>query len=479
MAHRVCLQALPCCAPQFLGKKFYAFDPIIPRPGASLEELFASMQGRPKFCASVLADDCESVTDLAHEAADSLKDFTQRNGNLQEECEGYAMFRNWTKDDFEILQNLMMVGGQMLIEKVLTISNTVGLASGASASQDPGVDNGDLNGHCFNVGRFIDTDDGSVHCFILEGTAPMQQMKVTDTSPRVTAMVRGLSSSGDKNWAPMTMDMPKFLTMLGKTVAVLTQVANEPKGGNSGSGGVVGKEKLTGWISSKEVINSLDSDPKFPMPFYNLIVYMGWKCTETGVGCMPIRETGCTLVDLLKDNPQTPRKQKETEKFMGVPPHLLADSGLRGLDVSLTDEQLKMMQAIYNEAQPPLASEMVFKRLANYWHPADSLLAEPVIPYGEENKYVIASCMESPGCPDYIHLNLAAKKIIFDEANRLNALRNDSDGIRAFVRPSATGDMTLLRVPYQNISKVTFVDSVITAMKNKNWPGVSTISRQA
>ena len=424
--------------------------------------------------ACLLGDDCESSAYLARLLEAALVDFVQRKGNLQQECKDYVIFKNWASSDFEIFQNILMMGGEMLMSKALTISNTVGLACAAAVGQEASIDS--YNGHCFNVGRFINADDGSVHCFILEGTAPMEQMKVTDHTPRVTAMVRGLSPSNEKAWSSVSMDMPKFLTMLGKTVAVLSQVANEPKGDNASGGGVVSKEKLTGWISSKEVINSLDSDPKYPMPFYNRLVFMAWQCTETGVGCMPVEESGASLTKSLGNNP-APGESGEGSRFVGIPPYLLADARLRGLDVSLTDEQVQMMNEIIEEVQPGLPPEQFFRELAGYWHPADPLLSEPVIPYGQENRYVIASCMESPGSPDYIHLLYEAKKILFDEANRLNMQRPDSDGIMAFVKETGTGCTTLLRVPNQDIPKLTFVECVITAMKTKNWPGMLPVTK--
>jgi len=466
---------MPCSAPQYLGKKLFPFNPIIPPAGANLGQILGLMKGRPSFSASVCTDDCETTTLLAQLARATTQDFYRRKGNLQQECQGYPMYQKWNTNDFDKMQTVLMVSGEMLESKALSVTNTVGLACAAAAGQEPSPDS--YNGHCFNVGRFIDADTGKINCFILEGTAAMEQMKVTDSTPRVSAMVRGAIPGDEKSWNNVTMDMPKFLTMFGKTVAVLSQICNDPKGGYSPEGGVKAGERLAGWVSSKEVINSLESDSKYPMPFYNRIVYMGWQCTENGVGCMPVEETPGALADALDDAPLLPGSSRPGQRMIGIPPHGLSDSALRGLDVSLSPENTKLMGDAFEECQPPMASPEVFKRLSAFWQPCESLSAQPIIPYGEENKWVIASCMESPASPDYIYLNHEAKCILFAEANRLNKLRPDSDGIEAHVFLSGTGTLVQLKVPNQDIKKLTYVECLLQGMKNVNWPGIANVSK--
>lgn len=436
-----------------------------------------------ELATAVLFDDCESTAGLGRVAKKSglliptnpsilsrlcSQGATHPTG-LQEECDGWPLFKAFTPHCWQLMAAIFQRGNSMLEAGHLRVMTGVGLATNASAS-DIKADNASFNGHCFNVGFLQTPGMERPNCFLLEGTAPMIQLKVTATSPRVTLKIYADPMDCSKFTTEID-DMPSFLSKLGRTITAMTGVINAPNGGHSPQPcGWPLKTPITGWLASVMVMNSLDSDPDTELRFYNRIMYMGWPCTETGQGCMPVEEPGTTAHHLGSDTAMT----CSSGLVAGCHPYSLLNLDIRGFDARIAPEKLKLMTDIMNEATPPMASHKVFQQLAGFWVPCAPLEDANIREQAMREKgveYVRVASMETPGVPEHIPLILEAKRQLIHKANQLNMAKADSDGIIGSVMALGTGVHTFLDVPQRDILKLTYIESLKQAMEEINWPG--------
>ena len=444
--------ALPCSAPQFLGRHFRQANPIVPPLEATMDMHIDMMAGRPENMPCVLADDCESSAGLAVVALNSLVQAVKQGPDLQVQCKGFEpLFAAWTAQDWTCMSQFVgeMVG--LVDGGSLSLSTVTGIATNAAAS-DVGSEPA-YTGHCHNIGRLIQ-GDGSVHCFIVEGTAPMESCTVRQDSPVVTCHVTKMVS-GTPQRVVEGLHMPDFLTRLGKTITFMTQIISKPYGavGADGQGWPL-REPLTGWLSSTIVSNALDSDPSFPLSFYSRAMYTGWQCTQGGAGCLPVQES--------------------TGRLAGCHPYDLNKPDLRALSAGLPPALNEAMRDIIDEANPPIAPNKTFQQLARAWSGATSLSRmNQDVQAGLEPgvTYHTLSCMESPGCQDYIPIMLAIKTTLAREWDRLNSAHPKSDGIRVHAEELGTGVTLKIRVPDRPIDQLTLIETCLQAMRNVGWKG--------
>lgn len=444
--------ALPCSAPQFLGRHIRQPNPIYPPPEATMDMLIDLIAGRVENMRCTLADDCESSAGAAVVALQSLLKAMKQGGDLRVLCHGFgALFAAWTAQDWGDMSQFVGEMVKLVENGSLSLSTVTGIATNASAS-DVGAEPA-YNGHCFNVGRLI-LGDQPVHCFIVEGTAPLDACTVRQGSPTVMCQVTEMRG-GVPQKVMRPLQMPDFLTRLGKTVTCLTQVINVPHGTLVAQGqGWPLREPLTGWLSSTIFSNALDSDPSFELGFYNRAMYTGWQCAQGGGGCLPVQESGGRLA--------------------GCHPYDLNKQDLRALSAGLPQELNEIMRDILDEANPPIAADSLFQQLARTWWPAASL--------GQMNRamqadlepgvsYHTVGCMESPGSQDYTPILGAIKTTLACEWNRLNKEHPNSDGIRIHAEVLGTGVTLKIRVPNRVIGQLTLVQTCLQAMCNVGWRG--------
>ena len=397
-----------------------------------------------------------------------------RNG-IEEQCgDGWPLFKSFTPHCWDMMASIFERGNAMLESGQLRVMTGVGLATTASAA-DIKSDSASYNGHCFNVG-FIQTPGMErPYCFLLEGTASMIQLKVTESSPRVTFTIFNDPLDSSKS-ETQTHDMPSFLTLLGRTLSAMTQVIDSPNGGHFPAGGWPHKTPITGWLGSVMVMNSLDSDPTTELRFYNRVMYMGWPCTESGQGCMPIEEPGTAARIASLSSPET-EASSSSGLVAGCHPFSLNNLNIRGFDACIAPENVRLMTEIMNEATPPMASHKIFQQLADYWVPCTPLEDTNVREQAMRDKgmeYVRVGAMETPSVPEYIPLILEAKRQLINRANQINMAHPDSDGIIGSVMALGTGVHVFLDVPQRDIHQLTYVESLRQAMEEIKWPGFST-----
>jgi hypothetical protein len=329
-------------------------------------------------------------------------------------------------------------GGNMLKEGHIRTMTAVGLATNASADA-LSTDNVHYCGHCFNV-SFVKTPSMPVgKPGLLEGTSSMYQLPVTSTSPRVGVTV--VDPETDK-MVNKTFTMPDLLSILIGTLLHYTQVINAPNGSAKGESGWPLDVKVTGWLGRTMVMNSLDSDPGEHLSFYNRIMYLGWPCTTTGLGCMPVEEKGGKSI------------------IAGCHPYSLSNHDLRGVDATLPDDMRRLMTEIMEEATPPMAPESTLRTLAQNWIPCRPLervntemLRDPGVTYHR----VVG--MECPCAPEYLAIIHEAKRRFVEEANRINDSKPNSDGIRLYSLLEGLSDLLCADVPDRDIPKLTIVES--------------------
>ena len=448
--------ALPCGAPQFLGRHIKPAAPIQAPDGLSLDEYVGMLKGRPENLRCILSDDCESSAGMAVLALTSLVEGLQRTPDLQALCAGFEpLFAAWGQADWDAMGGFVHDMAGLVRAGQLTLTTAIGIATNAAASDGdaPGPDS--YNGHCHNIGRLA-VEGQPIQCFIVEGTAPMELCRVTPTSPRVTCKV---ASATDPSQTTLErMDMPDFLTRLGKTVSVMTQLVNKPYGAQTGSDGWPLPEPMTGWVSSTIYSNTLDSDPSCALKFYNRVMYAGWACASNQDGCLPVQESA----------------QHATGKVAGCHPYDLNRTDLRAVGVGLDPDMRAKMRAILDEANPPIAEKEVFQKLAATWGPAQPLRAmnqanQRSLEKGVE--YLIVSCMESPSSQDYSPVILKIKEPFVREWDRLNRTDPKSDGIRLSIEQVGTGTTIKLRVPQRDIGELTVIRNGVKAMQALGWKG--------
>jgi len=239
--------ALPCGAPQFLGRTFPKPNPIQVTENMSLIELSTLLKGRTENQTYILADDCESSAWLQKLLKSVAVNSDLSAQGLKNACENWPLFSNWTSQCWELISGFLRKGVELIHNNQLCLVSSVGLATNAAVSDQPKTeqnvpsstkeqiveDPGSYNGHCFNIAR-LKQENGKPYCFIVEGTASMVPIKVSSDSPKVTCKLWQITSS---TMQPTVLDMGQFMTTLSKTFVSLTQIITSPNGGQMGTSG--------------------------------------------------------------------------------------------------------------------------------------------------------------------------------------------------------------------------------------------------
>lgn len=493
--------AVPLSAPQSQGRRMNRPKPIIPRVGSSMAQLAAHMCSRPLQAIhedlqgvdprqpAVLLDDCESLAflgklnmlstirvmardpGLSHKL-EGLRRFgiqrrvlgeafgEQRGGAfLRRQLDHWPLFKSWTDSDMELMARYMHRGIGLLGSGRLQFCTAAGIAKSAALGGEQAAAR--YNGHCHNIG-LLKREGGEPMPFLLEGTAPMYQILLTDATPTMTVKVRT-----DTTYEPRVVDMGRFLSMLGQTFSALTQVIDSPNGGKAQGGGWPLPEPLTGWISSTMVLPALQSNQKFELNFYNRVMYAGLVCTPQGAGCMPVEEHLDGIV----------------ERVAGCHPYQLGDLELRGVSACVTEEERQLLRRVMNEAHPPTVPESQLLQLAENWvacGPLSEMNAHARSMQKQGVQYLFASFMETPCCADYVPVIYEAKRALIERMNQINLAREDSDGIYGEVVMLGTGVHGKLFVPQRagaegNTTHLTVVQSLLQSMKEVEWPALSKV----
>ena len=448
---------------------------LVPCEEGALPELYRMLQ----------ADDCESSALFAEQAKQGLLGFHRQLNDagvrgasrvealrracvhgdkkhalmvgdkvdtLKNKCtSGWEMFKEFTPESWGLMLRLLDRGAAMLHEGHLKIMTAVGLATNASAAEEV-TNTAQYCGHCFNVGTLKTPAMPKAIPFLLEGTACMYSLTVTDSSPRVTATVYD-NEQGTGVGKNKIFDMVEFLSALSGTLMQFTQVINAPNGGMPQDKGWPIPVKVTGWMGKTCVSHALDSTSSAHLSFYSRIMYMGWPCTTTGLGCMPVQES------------------KAKGNVAGCHPFDLNSVDIRGVDAGLEPNAIKLMKDIMEEIVPPQVPLELVQKVANLWLPCrpfekinTEAIREPGVEY---NRIVI---MESPCAPEYLPIIHMAKKKLAAEINKLNGARPDSDGITFVALMEANSSMLCADVPNKDIKHMTVVESTKQALINVEWP---------
>ena len=410
----------------------------------------------PELYLGIHMDDCETSALYAKIAKlTSLYLFETMNASraprhetLKKLCDGWNVFKGFTTASWDLMTKIFDRGNAMLKSNQLRTMTAIGLATNASAEQIS-ENTAHYCGHCFNV-SFVKTPSMKVgKPGLCEGTSAMYQLRVDSASPRVTVKLQGAGGQSTMK----TVTMPDFLSLLSSTVLMLTQVINKPNGGMRGNRGWPLDVQITGWLGKTMVMNSLDSDASQHLDFYNRIMYVGWPCTDSGLGCMPVEERVNGIV-------------------AGCHPYLLSNQEVRGVDAALPEDIRKLMSDIMEEVTPPMVNDDIMRTLASHWIPCRPLESintemrrEPGVTY---NRVV---SMECPCAPEYLAIIHEAKRRFAEEANRINDAKSDSDGIRVYALLEGLSSHLCTDVPNRTINKVTFVESAVQALLNVKYFG--------
>lgn len=416
----------------------------------------------PDLYQGLLYDDCESSMELARLAKKaSLAMFQRLNqqqgpqgaraDGLKKGCEGWRILSKFTDVSWGLMVRIFDRANAMLSAGHLKIMTGVGLATNASADEEK-ADTAEYCGHCFNVGILQTPSMPSPYPFLLEGTAPMYQIKVTDKSPRVTVhLFEDWDSS--KPPAVKVLNMAEFLSALSGEIMALSQVINKPNGMVERKGGWPLDVGINGWLAKTMVMSSLDSDPDTHLSFYHRLVYMGLPCTAGGLGCMPVHED--------------PAKN---EAAAGCHPFDLANVQLRALDASMPGDSVRLMTDIMNETAPPMADPSVIQQLALNWIPCRPL-EEVNTADNKAGKYHRVVAMESPCAPEYLAIIHEAKRRLVDETNKINRACVNSDGIILTAMIEGLSALVCADVPDESIPNLTVIRSMRAALGNVKWNG--------
>lgn len=430
---------------------------------------------------SMLADDCESSTELAVLARNTLRDFAYdspvvsgRLGGgpgpgvgsmaLYETLSSWPLFQSFTPNCYRLMSQICMRGAEMLKSGTLQICTTVGMATNASAGEEE-QGNAEYCGHCFNVGRVFTQATGTghqndgVYCFLLEGTAPMDEFHVPSLTHALKVPVKVWREPGQGNGFDVkSVLFHEYLALLSRSVACLTQIINSPNGGHSVGGGIPPTSGMTlhGWLAGHTFSPSLHSDPAVRMGFYHRVMCTGLSNSSDVKGSVPVEQA------------------KDAPKYIaGCHPYSLSNLDLRGLDVAVSSDTLQLTTAIMNEAHPPLVDHAVFKRLSDLWAPCASLAS---VNAHHPNRrltgtpYVRVACMETPAIPEFVEPICRIKALVCDLTNRINLSRKDSDGACIQCRREGTGCHVFIDVPVKE-GAPTIIHSLRSALKHLDYPG--------
>jgi len=443
-----CLQCLPGSAAANQGRVLLAPNPIVPEASMTMKALGELASGRAENRRHCLTDDCESLgywqLTMMHSMQLSMRD----SPDLRAQCAGFqCLFAAWTPRDWSAMTSFVREMTGLLDSGALSMTTVTGIATNAAAG-DVGGDS--YNGHCHNLAR-LDVPGEPLHCFIVEGTAPMEVYTVTKDSPTVTCKVM----NDQQQFVEEVLCRTDFLTRLGKSVSAATMFINQAHGAGESSAGWPRAEPMTGWVGSTVFTNGLDSDPSFPLKFYNRFMYTGLKCTAGGAGCLPVQEARVGLT-------------------AGCHPYDMNRMDLRAVDVPLPPGLKQTMRDIMNEANPPVSAPEFWQKLASTWVPACPLLqinrgVQEALAPGVA--YTVVSCMESPASQDYIPVLHEVKRRLAERASAINAAAPGSDGIHVTAEMLGTGVSLKLFVPDRPIHGLTVMQSLIQAMHDVGWQG--------
>ena len=346
-------------------------------------------------------------------------------------------------------------GNTMLKAGYLKIMTGVGLASNASAAEELS-DKAHYCGHCFNVGSIKTPGMTKATPFLLEGTTAMYSLHVNESTPRVTVTLTTEADSDSCHTVESEtkiLDMPSFLSALAGTLVVLFGVLNKPNGAGGQKAGMKLPVEVKGWLGKTVVTPSLDSAPSTHLQFYHRIMYMGWPCTTSGQGCMPVQESRSEGI------------------VAGCHPYELTNLDIRGVDAALDPAGQQLMSEIMEEAVQPQVSPEIVRKIASLWIPCRPLervnteaTREPGVTYHR------VVCMESPCAPEYLSIIHEIRSRIVKEANRINGERKDSDGIILYALLEGLDSLVCADVRDKDIRKLTVVDSVKQALLSLKCP---------
>lgn len=419
---------------------------------------------------NLLMDDCESSTGLATLMRQSAMDIPCAAKALGEALSTWPVFKAYTPRCVDLMSKICNRARKMLEDGVLKISSVVGMSSDPQASAAAmGQKQVEVyGGHCFNVGRVF-LEGGGVHCFLLEGTAAMDNMHVESLAKAIRLPVKVTSGPGGAS-AVQLMLFHDYLSLLGRTVTKLTQVINTPNGGRAMGGGVPSTDmqglETRGWLSCTLFSPSLNSDREVPMGFYHRVVYTGMGKDADIRGCLPVEQ------DVQGDG---------SGFIAGCHPYSLSDVDLKGLDVHIPPDKFQLMRDIMNEAHPPLVDHSVLKRLSDMWgecSPLSSMNTTFPLRRLQGCEYVRVACMESPAVPEFCEPICRIKAEIADLANKINLERPDSDHAYLFcprtqqgeLKKEGTGCHLFIDVPVRACAP-TIVHSLRSALKRLDFPG--------
>jgi len=422
---------------------------------------------------SLALDDCESSAELATEARLTLMDVPRDAGTLGQSLKQWSVFRHYTPHCNETMSKICNRGADVLLSKKLKISTTVGMASDARPTADAGgkapVVQEQYGGHCFNIGRVF-LSNGNVRCFLLEGTAPMDEVYIESMANAVKIQVK-IMKGKDCTIKPMLLH--EYLCILGRTVSKLTQIINSPNGGRAGEGGIPRSHapEMHGWLASTLFSPSLNSDKSVPFAFYHRVIYSGMAKDSDVKGCLPVEPDTSVGAD---------------RAFVaGCHPYSLSDMDLRGLDVPVANDKFQLMSAIMNEAHPPMVDHAIFKRVSDLWaecSPLSTLNTYQPLRQLKGCEYVRVACMETPMIPEFGDIICRIKGQVCDLANEINLKRLDSDHAffvypktpQGVMKREGTGCHIFIDVPIKACTS-TIVHSLRSALKRLQYPGYEPI----
>ena len=459
--------ALPCSASAFLGREYHEVTPMPLQGTETMKELadITSAHSRTQQVNNpcIFDDDCESSAGAGKELLNSTCSGDVSPAGVQSAIQDWPVFKHWTDSCVNYMSAFLQRGVNLVKTDRLQICTAIGLATNASASVTDGTATSvpgtpvapiEYNGHCFMVGKHT-SSDGMPSCFLLEGTAPMRQHRVTKDSPRVSVIMVAPNVPNQTH----VVNMPTFLTLLGKTVTALTQITNKTRGYSNPSEkcGWKTPTPIEGWLAAEMHMCGLDSDPTENLAFYNRIMFCGLKCTEAGLGCMPVQES------------TSPHRTITA----GCHPYDLNSKTIRGVDLCMDDTKKHLMKDIMNEAMPPIVSTSTLQAIARQWvvhEPLTTVNRDVQSQYKSGVSYITTTAMETPATLRLLPVMLQAKSILIDRFNKINLAKPNSDGIFARVVPLGTGVHTILYVPNQTIANVTVVQSLKQALLEVQWP---------
>jgi len=448
-----------------LGRPYLSHTPLVNCGGwkESVETGLTDVQP------SVVLDDCESSAQLGTVARLTLMEEVPRDAKtLGKSLREWPVFRNYTPCCAEKMSKICNRGSDMLRSKRLKVSTSVGMATEAQPAVDgqtPAAQE-QYGGHCFNIGRVF-LPNGNVRCFLLEGTAPTDEIHIESAATAAKIQIKVLNG---KEYIPKTMLLHEYLSLLGRTVSRLTQVINAPNGGRTG-GGIPRPHapEMHGWLASTLFSPSLRSDRAVPMGFYHRVIYTGMGKDTDVLGCLPVE-------------PDANGEHGSKAFVAGCHPYSLSDMDLMGLDVPMARDKFKLMSSIMNEAHPPMVDHTVLQRVSDLWaecSPLSTLNTHQPLRRLQGCNYVRVACMETPSIPEFGDFICRIKGQVCDLANEINLNRPDSDHAyflcpkthdEGVLKREGTGCHIFIDVPAKTATS-TIVHSLRSALKRLEYPG--------